>query len=156
MMLARTAAATLALLGGLMAGPCLAETSEEYARLGKLVWSAFTCSTIAENSGQADEQRRLFEFGYETGKRFYEAALNGSITEEDWRKHVPLGITWRKGPTPEFTMGRVFEGAAYIYLGGRGIDAGLFDRCNAGCDKEKLMQMARRDFRTQNCEVIGR
>jgi hypothetical protein len=48
------------------------------ARLGRVMWSAFQCSTFAEMSENKKEQGRLFKVGYKAGRQFLEAVKNWS------------------------------------------------------------------------------
>lgn len=57
-----------------------ANAAEEDARAAKVMWTAWLCSTYAELSGDAEEQRRLFTLGYSSGQRFVAAAAAGTIT----------------------------------------------------------------------------
>lgn len=60
-----------------------AQTSAEYAVMGKKVTAVFECAALAQLAGDADEQKRLFTRGYEQGKTFIEALRSGKIEKQD-------------------------------------------------------------------------
>lgn len=92
------------------AGPAGADV--EKARQARLMWSAFSCATYAENMGDREEQRRLFDIGYEAGRTFLAAAEAGEISEQTWRTTVPIIVSMlTSGPSHDFMIGRVFENA---------------------------------------------
>ena len=63
-------------------------------------------------SGGAKENERLFGIGLKAGRQFVEAVKNGQISPEAMRSEVPIGVTmYLAGPSVDFIIGRVFEGA---------------------------------------------
>jgi hypothetical protein len=81
------------------------------ANTARIMWSAFSCATFAEMSGDKKEQGRLFELGYETGKIFVDGVRTKTISEAEIEE-APVGVLWHvAGPTTEFVIGRIFEAA---------------------------------------------
>jgi len=90
----------------------LAEAGDATANMALLAWNAFQCFTFGEMAGEPKgELERLFELGYESGKRFIDAAIRGGITEDEFRRKVPIGL-WPiglQGPTVDFKLGQIYE-----------------------------------------------
>ena len=81
----------------------------------KMAFAAFRCAVFAEMSGDKIEHTRLFELGLAAGRNFVEALRSGEITDADVRAQAPLGVTmYLQGPTTDFMIGRVYEGAASL------------------------------------------
>ncbi len=81
------------------------------ANTARLMWSAFSCATFAEMSGDKKEQERLFELGYKAGKSFVDGVRTKTISEAEI-KEAPVGVLWHMGgPTTDFVIGRIFEAA---------------------------------------------
>lgn len=125
-----------------------AQESAEYARAGREAWSGFQCSIFASYAKEGDEeQARLFQYGYERGQFFLEAANEGKIEGADINSNVPIGITMRmQGPSLEFILGRIFEAAAD--------DAADKVYENDARDDFLVMQ-ARNLYTERNCGLIG-
>ncbi len=167
MRLTRTGLATLTVLGAMMSGPSVAKVPEQLERAGLTVWAAFQCSVIAVQADDLAERKRLFYFGYEAGKRFYGAVLNGSHLHSLWGSRVPAHlISGAEMPSIEFGLGYAFSNAAADYLYGpveyvrkseplKKRSGGLVDRC-PNCSGEERKLMAKVDFRERNCSLIGR
>lgn len=82
------------------------------ANTARVMWSAFSCATFAEISGDKKEQERLFELGYKSGKAFVDGVRTKTISEAEI-KEAPVGVLWHMaGPTTEFVIGRIFEVAS--------------------------------------------
>ena len=82
----------------------------EKARLARTMWAAFECATLAEMSGDGQEQARLFEVGLKAGRGFLEAVSKNEIPTV---VAVPVGVRLRlQGPSPDFILGRLYEAAA--------------------------------------------
>lgn len=89
-----------------------ATSYSQYVAMGKATWSAFECSVLAEKSKDPKEQERLFKSGYAQGRKFIEAIQQNKVKREDLSKDAPLMMfLLLQGPTPDFMLGRVFEGA---------------------------------------------
>ena len=90
----------------------IASESVDYAKMGRVTWAAFECSSLASIMEKPKVQERLFLFGYEQGKEFFRALQGGLITKEDLRSNTPSGLLMvAQGPTADFILGRVFEAA---------------------------------------------
>jgi hypothetical protein len=88
------------------------ETSQEYAAMGRKLWSAFECAVIAGVANDGAEHQRLFNVGIEQGRTFLNALQAGKITQEDFKNAVPLVVVWLlDGPSVDFILGRIFEAA---------------------------------------------
>lgn len=99
-----------AMVGGVWGSTSLAQTSKDYAVMGKKAYAAFECAALASFARDEDEQHRLFQLGYDEGKTFLEALRNGKIEAEDVNSTVPVGITLAlEGPTADFILGRVWK-----------------------------------------------
>lgn len=89
----------------------LAADSNTKPNTARLMWSAFSCATFAELSGDRKEQERLFELGYKAGKIFVDGVRTKTISEAEV-KEAPVGVLWHMGgPTTDFVVGRIFEAA---------------------------------------------
>lgn len=119
--------------------------------MGKAAWSAFECSALAEKSKNTKEQERLFKYGYAQGLKFIEAIQAEKIEREDLSKGVPLMmLLLLQGPTPDFMLGRVFEGA---------LDSALEDVFKTGehFNSDEMQEtIAKNKFWKQNCQLIGK
>lgn len=139
------------ILGLLFGNPSFAANSSEYAAMGKAVWSAFECSALADNSKNPKKQKRLFKYGYAQGLKFIEAIQTEKVKREDLSKGVPLMmLLLLQGPTPDFMLGRVFEGA---------LDSVLEDVYKTGehfNSEETQESIAENKFWKQNCQLIGK
>lgn len=94
----------------LIASGAYGEESE--AKAAGVMWAAFECSRFALSAGEQNDANRLFEVGYGQGVKFLRAAHSGSITEEDAKHNVPLGVSLRLGgPSDDFVIGRIYEAA---------------------------------------------
>ena len=142
----------VSLVAGLIIGkPAFAASSTEYAAMGKAAWSSFECSALAEKSKQPNEQERLFKYGYAKGLEFIEAIQAEKVKREDLSKGTPLMmLLLLQGPTPDFMLGRVFEGA---------LDSALEDVYKTGeqfNSDEMQKTIAENKFWNQNCQLIGK
>jgi hypothetical protein len=104
-----TAAVVIAVMLVAMRGAT--EPQDNKPNLGLVMWSAFLCATYAELSGDEREQKRLFDIGYNAGTKFLVGIKNQTIPETERRK-TPVGVLLRLGgPSIDFMIGRIFEGA---------------------------------------------
>ena len=131
--------------------PSFAASSSEYADMGMAAWSAFECSALAGISKNTKEQELLFKYGYAQGLKFIEAIQAEKVEREDLSKGVPtMMLLLLQGPTPDFMLGRVFEGAVGSAL------EDVFktdDRFNS----DKIQEIIAKDkFWKQNCQLIGK
>ena len=97
----------------------LAQTSEEYAVMGRRAWQALECSTLVDKAERADERQRLFDLGYQPGKGFIEAWDSGKVEWDDASRHVPIDVLDKlepwvnpRLPTVDFRLGAIWESAA--------------------------------------------
>ena len=127
-----------------------AQSSEDYARMSRASWSAFECAAFADVLGKAQDHERLFKYGYEQGKVFIEAVRAGRVDEKDLTSISPSEfLMLAKGPSADFALGRVFEGA---------LENGLKDVITPENVIEVELQhsIASRKFSEANCEILGR
>lgn len=126
-------------------------TSKEYAVMGRELWSAFQCSSWASIIGEGKEQERLFLFGYAQGEKFLAAAKAGKIENPDINQEVPIGVTMLvQGPTNDFILGRIFEGAQEESLDE------VFKTGEEYNSVEMQKIVAGNKFRDGNCGLIGK
>jgi len=98
------------LLALTLTSPAVAQTSEDYAKMSRKVWSLFECTVLASYTKDNMEAERLFQLGYENGKTFIEALKAGKVKNEDLRKHMPWAMGEKlSGPSTEFALGRLYE-----------------------------------------------
>jgi hypothetical protein len=129
------------------------KSSKEYAVMGREVWSAFGCASLASISGDSAEAERLFTFGHEQGKTFIGALNAQKIENEDISQQVPVGLVWLLrdgGPSEDFILGRVFENAQEDAL------EDVF-KTNGEYNSDDMQKtIAKNNFVKQNCQLIGK
>ena len=127
-----------------------AETSAEYAKLGQKIWPAYICAIAAEKMNDKEAHARLFKLAYDSGKTFLEAFIAGKIDKKDIQSRVAVAVTFRmQGPSIDFILGRIFEGAAEDY------SDKIYDSCPLCLTDDDLAKMhATTDFRKMNCELL--
>jgi len=136
------AAATLA------ACTTLLNAADEKAQLGRIMWSAFQCSTYAELSENKNEQQRLFVVGLNAGRAFLEAMKAGQISEQAAKDEVPINVLSRlEGPSNDFVIGRIYAAAT-----GDVYDEIVKKKMSKWAPSEK--QRARSAYTNQNCVLI--
>jgi len=82
--------------------------AENYGALAKTSYIAFECSTLAMYLKDKAEGKRLFDYGYKTGKD-YLAAWEGGKLNKDNNKEAPIAWTLVGGPSTDFILGQVSE-----------------------------------------------
>ena len=91
-------------------GPSQAQQTDQSPDPGRLMWAAFVCSTYAEMFDDRIERERLFTLGYAAGRRLLD---DWATLPEERRRGIPVGVLLRlAGPSVDFIIGRIFEGAA--------------------------------------------
>src|SRR5579872_3723947 len=91
----------------LAACPTVLNAADEKALLGRIMWSAFECSALAELAENKSEQERLYLVGLNAGRTFLEAMKAGQISEQAVNEAVPINVLQRlKGPSDEFVIGK--------------------------------------------------
>ena len=130
--------------------PAVASESLELARKGSAAWSAFECVALASKLNRPDDQKRLFEYGYDQGLQFIAALQAGKIKREDVSASVPIGVTFAlQGPNPDFMLGRMYESA---------VTSALKDVFKSGdyyrTESEQDLAAAS-NFADANCDLIG-
>jgi hypothetical protein len=140
--------AFVALLGTL-SGVLYAQSSLEFAVMGRTAWAAFECASLASQMKDQAEQERLFNIGYESGKKFLEALQSKKIEHKHISEEVPIGFTLLiAGPSNDFVLGRVFENAQ---------DDALKDvlKSNGKLNSDDLQAtLAQAKYTKQNCRLI--
>lgn len=126
------------------------ESSEDFARMGHSSWAAFECSALAGFMGKDEDAKRLFDFGYEQGMAFFKAVKAGKVNAKDIDSITPSGfLTYGRGPTDDFALGRVYESASEDALKDVITDSTvLLD------DVQKTVAASR--YSRANCEILGR
>jgi hypothetical protein len=123
------------------------------------MWSAWECATFAELSGDKTDQARLFEVGYKAGQRFVEAVQQKRISPERLRAEAPMfALMLMQGPTAEFMIRRMFEGAmgsAFDEVVKEDAnDRPIFDPDKWVHDDELKVSRAKYKYSVSNCAVI--
>jgi hypothetical protein len=133
-------------------------SDEAKARLSQLMWSAFMCSTYAENAEKKEEQNRLFDAGYKAGQSFMAAVEGGQVSKDDFSKHVPVYVgLLLQGPSTEFVLGRIFEfasGQANDQIVKRDASGATLETKDRIRDKLLRKMKAERLYDQRNCRVI--
>lgn len=131
--------------------------ADNKSNLSRVMWSAFSCATYAEMSGNKREQERLFEVGYNAGRIFVDGVKNKTITETE-AKDAPIGVLMHmSGPTTDFIIGRIFEAAtedAYDKVV-KEDSAGLpiLDPSKWADERLKVIR-AKKQYQISNCTLI--
>jgi hypothetical protein len=121
-----------------------AQTSKDYALMGKRAWVAFECAALALTAKNETENRRLFTLGYEQGKAFVQALQSGKIEEQHLNSNVPMSVLFKlEGPNIDFMLGRIWEGA--YEKATKAIHAADWDR---------WVSLAQNQFVKQNCGLM--
>ncbi|WP_133155097.1 hypothetical protein [Kinneretia aquatilis] len=132
------------------AASCGAQTSKEYAVMGRSAWSAFECSSLASQMKDPQEQERLFNAGYKDGLAFITALQAQKIDRKDVSSEVPIGVRFLlQGPTPDFMLGRMYESAQ---------DEALKDVTKTGqqLNSDDLQKtLAQSKYTKKNCRLVG-
>jgi hypothetical protein len=120
------------------------------ARLGRTLWSAFTCGMFAGMSDNEKEQRRLFELGLKAGREFIKALENGDIPAEVSKKEVPVGVLWNlEGPSADFIIGRIYQDATKYAL-----DKLKDEKGNYLLDDSIKKMRAQNEYLAGNCSLV--
>lgn len=126
-----------------------AQTSKDYAVMGRVAWAAFECSSLAAQMKDPKEQERLFLLGYEQGKKFIEAVQSKKVERKDISTEVPIGLVLLlQGPTPDFMLGRIYESAQ---------DEALKDvlRTDGKLNADEIQAIiAQNKYTKQNCRLL--
>jgi hypothetical protein len=146
----RTMPRTALLFLSLFAANAAAQSSRDFAVMGRSLWSAFECSSLASQMKDPNEQERLFKFGYKSGLAFVSALQSQKIERKHISEEVPIGVMFLvQGPTPDFILGRIYEAAQ---------DEAVKDVIKTGdqlnsADVQKMLAQSK--FNRQNCRLIG-
>lgn len=123
---------------GLSATAALAEPSSDPTKNARIMYSAFECHLYALISDDQASADRLLKMGYDAGMKFLAAVEANEITPKDIDRSVPMGVVARlNGPTHDFIIGRIYEGA---------IDEAR--------DAPGLETLASTKFRQANCDLL--
>lgn len=154
-MLKRRIVVVVAILLVSMLGICHAQ--EKHPNRGLLMWAAFSCATFAELSGNSGEQERLFKLGYKIGRELLSDIDAKKIDQREF-ENLPVGVKFRlAGPTTEFIMGRIFEGAqedAFDKVVKEDDHGGILTDPLKWADGELKVLRARNKFQKSNCGVL--
>ena len=118
------------------------------------MWEAFTCATYAEVVEDGDEQKRLFVIGLDVGREFVDKVKSGGF-EENAADKTPVAVLLRLGgPTTDFVVGRIYEGAAeYAHdKVTKGDNAAVFDPTLQTEEGKKIW--ANTLFSRSNCSLL--
>lgn len=141
----------VAVVGLTMMQSALAERSTPYGTMIQSAWSAFQCSVLAEKADDLQEQKRLFEFGYARGLKFFAALESGEARAKDLPEDSPFSmLLLLQGPTPDFMLGRIFEVALRSAL------ENIYTTGDYYHPAEIQESIAAAEFWKRNCTLIGR
>lgn len=128
-----------------------AQSSHDYAAMGRSLWAGFKCSALASKMNSPKEQERLFQFGYKEGLVYLNALQSQKIDQIPITDEAPIAVLLRlQGPTPDFMLGRIYEAA---------VESALKDvmRTGGNFNPEDLQKtLAQNEFNKQNCRLLGR
>lgn len=131
--------------------PAFAQTSKDYAAMGAATWAAFECSSLAAHSKNAEQQERLFLYGYKKGQEFVKAALGNKVDRKDLLSDVPSGLVMLlEGPSIDFILGRVYESAQDNALKGVFLTNGELN------SRELQVAYSETKFQKANCRLVGK
>lgn len=138
--------APLLLAAVLLTTPALAQTSEDYAKMSRKVWSIFECTFLAVYTKDNSEAGRLALLGLETGKTYVEATKAGKIKPEDFRNYTPYAfLNMIQGPSTDFTLGRMYQHVHGI----------LFEEISKDFPADEVRNNRARDmYRIRNCSFL--
>jgi hypothetical protein len=138
--------------------PSIAFSEVADAKAARIMWSAFECATIAGIAGYDDKVENLFSVGYGAGKQFLAAAQAGTITDEEARSNVPIGVSLLLGgPSHDFIIGRVYESAMngafdeIVKEDAQGLTLEIKDWIS---DPELKASIAKTKFLQANCDIF--
>ena len=143
--------ATLGMLAGFSISIVAhAETSAEYAMMGKKIWPSFICAVAAGILKDEEATKRLFNVGYEGGKKFIEALRDNKVTREDVSSSVAVAVTLRlKGPNSDFMLGSIWDGASGSFYDE------MSEKCKLCISDDELKRMwVTNRYREMNCDFI--
>ena len=75
------------------------------------MYAAFTCATYAQMAGQEEEQTRLFQLGYASGKQFLAALRSDNPPGRNDMPTIVLMLLAGPIVNDDFTLGRIFSDA---------------------------------------------
>lgn len=127
------------------------DESEDFAKSAQRCWSAFECAALADITKNREAQEKLFNYGYEEGKRFLVALKSEKIAQEDISKHVPVVVALSlQGPSNDFILGAIWAQA---------VDSVFDDIKDSNGEyptsPELRAMIAERMFRERNCEILA-
>ncbi|EJC75754.1 hypothetical protein Rleg10DRAFT_5607 [Rhizobium leguminosarum bv. trifolii WSM2012] len=132
--------------------------SPEEAKQGRYALSAWQCFTYASNAGRKDEMERLFNIGFDTVKKFLEAARANKISREDANSNTPMIVLLSsQGPTVDFAAGRIFEAVSadtYDKMAKSGEDGVPLPTEKWITDEGLLKSISETKYQQSNCDLI--
>lgn len=136
-------AALISMVVAALPVPALAEDERATVERSRLSWEAFQCSTLAELSGDPEQQERLFTLGYDEGMAFLRAVDAEEVSAEEAWAHSPAAFSLRLGgPSHDFRLGRIYEATI----------TAVYDQVYE--DGAGLRQRAEREFEGRNCGLL--
>ena len=142
-----------------LASAAVVHAEDKNLNLGRLASSAFVCATYAEMSGDSDEQMRLFNVGYNAGKKLLEGIRDKTISGAEIGQQTTVTVLLLlNGPSIDFILGRIYENAAGVAHDSvvKEDSAGtlLIDPSKWVIDRELQERVAQTKYRDQNCELV--
>lgn len=128
-----------------------AERSDNYGDMGAATWSAFSCAVLASKAQSETEQKRLFSFALDQGRKFITAVEKKKVARPELSEKVPLVVLMLlEGPSTDFMLGRIYAAAE---------DSALKNirRTDGKLNSQEIQAMAAMDeFRASNCHLLGK
>lgn len=115
--------------------------------MSQVTFAAFECAALAAFAELPQERERLFAYGYKQGLAFAAAWKAKKVETADIARGVPVGVLLRmSGPTPDFIVGRIYDGAH---------ENALKDVITPESTKNSQTVRAKDKFLMQNCRLLG-
>lgn len=119
---------------------------------------ALECANYAKYLGDEPRFEQLMITGRDKVVNFLNAFTEGEITEDEYREHVGLGISYKlRAPTADFAAGRVFEyysGLVDHWVSHERNPDGSVDETRKREPWDRQVEEARRLYQKNKCFLI--
>lgn len=115
-----------------------------------LTISAFRCSIFNSYIGETKEAERLFNLGYESGKKFYNYVATHNMSKDALEKEIPFIYFMIAGPNIDFNLGQLFSTTADLAMKIISQDSNL----DFVYDEESKKIKAQNLIRDNNCQLL--
>jgi len=141
---------TFFLLTLLLMNSARAAGTKQYTNIGKAVWGAFECASLATKINNPGEHKRLYRYGYGQGQRLITELTREVINSEEMSAVAPMAMMLLLDEAnSDFVLEKFYEAAQdsvldEVYRTG--------DRLNSSDEQSAI---ARTKFNVLNCKQIG-